>query len=109
MKILLSVNGSETAVHGVQFAIKHALNSNEAPEVHPLPGTVKGVADQAKQYHHDDAKVTYKYYTGVGEVGETVAHFVKDLKCDQVVIGTRGMSSAAIVVMGLGVTNPLPP
>src|SRR6188768_1982153 len=127
MKILLPVDGSETSARAVQFVIKQALNSKEMPELHllniqhSLPGTVKGVADQAKQYHHDEgikalanarklldeAKVTYKYHIGVGEVGEVVAHFVKDLKCDQVVMGTRGMNAVANMVMGSGATKVL--
>jgi nucleotide-binding universal stress UspA family protein len=127
MKILLPVDGSETSGRAVQLVIQQALNSKEVPELHllnvqhPLPGTIKGVADQARQYHHDegikalaaarklldDAKVPYTYHIGVGEVGEIVAHFVNDLKCDQVVMGTRGMSSVANLVMGSGATKVL--
>jgi nucleotide-binding universal stress UspA family protein len=127
MNILLPVDGSETSARAVHLVVKQALNSKEAPELHllnvqhSLPGTIKGVADQAKQYHHDegvkalvnarklldDAKVPYTYHIGVGEVGEVVAHFVNDLKCDQVVMGTRGMSSVANMVMGSGATKVL--
>lgn len=127
MKILLPVDGSETSARAVQFMIRQALNSKEAPELHllnvqhPLPGTIKGVADQAKQYHHeegikalanarkllDDAKVPYTYHIGVGEVGEVVAHFVNDLQCDQVVMGTRGMGSVANMMLGSGATKVL--
>jgi nucleotide-binding universal stress UspA family protein len=127
MKILLPVDGSETSSRAVQLVIQQALNSKELPELHllnvqhPLPGTIKGVADQARQYHHeegikalaaarqllDDAKVPYTYHIGVGEVGEIVAHFVTDLKCDQVVMGTRGMSSVASLVLGSGANTVL--
>jgi nucleotide-binding universal stress UspA family protein len=127
MRILLPVDGSETSARAVQFAIKQAHNSKEAPELHllnvqhPLPGTVRGVADQAKQYHHeegakalanarkllDDAKIAYKYHISVGEVGEVVAHFVKELGCDQVVMGTRGMNAVANMVLGSGATKVL--
>ena len=60
MKILLPVDGSETSSHAVQLMLKQALNSKEAPELHllnvqhSLPGTITGVAEQAKQYHHDE-------------------------------------------------------
>lgn len=88
---------------------------------HPFPGTIKGVAEQAKQYHHDEgtkalesarklldeARVKYSYHIGVGEVGEVVAHFVNDLECDQVVMGTRGMSSVANMVLGSAATRVL--
>jgi nucleotide-binding universal stress UspA family protein len=127
MKILLPVDGSETSDRAVQFVVKQAQNSKEAPELHllnvqhSLPGTIKGVADQAKQYHHDegvkalanarklldDAQMKYTYHIGVGEVGEVVAHFVNDLKCEQVVMGTRGMSSVANMVLGSGANKVL--
>lgn len=88
---------------------------------HALPGTIKGVADQAKQYHHeegikalsnarkllDDAGAKYAYHISVGELGEVVAHFVNELKCDQVVMGTRGMSAVASVVLGSGANKVL--
>jgi nucleotide-binding universal stress UspA family protein len=127
MKILLPVDGSETSARAVQFMVRQVQNSKEAPELHllnvqhSLPGTISGVAEQAKQYHHDegvkalanarktldDAKLKYTYHIGVGELGEVVAHFVNDLKCDQVVMGTRGMSSVANMVLGSGANKVL--
>jgi nucleotide-binding universal stress UspA family protein len=127
LKTLIPVDGSDNSARAVQFLVKRAANSKEPLEVHllnvqhPFPGTVKGVAEQAKQYHHDegvkalanarklldDAKIKYAYHIGVGEVGEVVAHFVNDLKCDQVVMGTRGMSSVANMVLGSGATKVL--
>lgn len=127
MKILLPVDGSETSARAVQFVVKQVQNSKEAPELHllnvqhALPGTIKGVADQAKQYHHeegikalsnarkllDDAGAKYAYHISVGELGEVVAHFVNELKCDQVVMGTRGMSAVASVVLGSGANKVL--
>jgi nucleotide-binding universal stress UspA family protein len=127
LKILVPVDGSDNSVRAVQFVMKQAGNSKEPFEVHllnvqhPFPGTIKGVAEQAKQYHHDegvkalanarkvldDANVKYIYHIGVGEVGEIVAHFANDLKCDQVVMGTRGMSSVANMVLGSAATKVL--
>jgi nucleotide-binding universal stress UspA family protein len=100
--------------------LKQANSFKEPTEVHllnvqhPFPGTIKGVSDQAKQYHQeegikalanarkllDDAKVKHSYHISVGDVGEIVAHFVSELKCDQVVMGTRGMGSVANMVLG---------
>ena len=36
-----------------------------------------------------------------------VAHFVKDIGCDQVVMGTRGMGSVANLVLGSGANKVL--
>jgi len=127
LKTLIPVDGSPNSDRAVGFLIKLAGNSKEPLEVHllnvqhPFPGTIKGVAEQARQYHHeegmkamasaskllDDAKIKYTYHIGVGEVGEIVAHFVNDLKCEQVVMGTRGMSSVANMVLGSSATKVL--
>jgi len=127
LKTLIPVDGSANSDRAVQYLIRLAANSKVPLEVHllnvqhPFPGTIKGVADQARQYHHDegmkamasaiklldDAKIKHTYHIGVGEVGEIVAHFVKDLKCDQVVMGTRGMSSVANMLMGSAATKVL--
>ena len=126
MKILIPVDGSDNANRAVQCLIKQAGNSREPVEVHLLnvqhsmPGTV-GETAQAKQYHHeegmkalssackllDDAKVKYAYHISVGDIGEVVAHFVNELKCDQVVMGTRGMGAVANMVMGSAATQVL--
>ena len=126
MKILLPADGSDNANRAVQYLIKQAGNSREPVEVHllnvqhPMPGTV-GETAQAKQYHHeegmkalsgackllDDAKVKYAYHIGVGDIGEVVAHFVNELKCDQVVMGTRGMGAVANMVMGSAASKVL--
>lgn len=127
LKTLIPVDGSANADRAVKYLIQLAGNSKQPLDVHllnvqhPFPGTIKGVADQARQYHHDegmkamasaaklldDAKIKYTHHIGVGEVGEIVAHFVKDLKCDQVVMGTRGMSSVANMVLGSAATKVL--
>lgn len=125
-KILIPIDGSENSNRVVQFIIKQAANCKDLVEIHLLnvqhrfPGTVKESA-QTKQYHHDegikalagarklldDAHIKYAYHIGVGDVGETVAQFVKELKCDQLAMGTRGMSSVANMVMGSAATKVL--
>ena len=127
LKTLIPVDGSANSDRAVQFLMKQAENSKQPFEIHllnvqhPFPGTIKGVAEQAKQYHHDegtkalasarklldDAGVKYSYHIGVGEVGEVVARFANELKCDQVVMGTRGMSSVANMVLGSAATKVL--
>ena len=127
MKILIPVDGSESSSRAVRFLVRQVANAKDVPELHllnvqhALPGTIKGVAEQAKQHHHDEgvkaltaarklldgAKVAYKYHISVGEVGDVVAHFVKDIGCDQVVMGTRGMGSVANLVLGSGANKVL--
>ncbi len=126
MKVLIPVDGSDNANRAVQYLIKLAGISKAPLEVHllnvqhPMPGTV-GETAQAKQYHHDegikalatafklldDANVKYAYHISVGEVGDIVAHFVNELKCDQVVMGTKGAGAVANMVMGSAATKVL--
>jgi nucleotide-binding universal stress UspA family protein len=55
----------------------------------------------------DDAKLAYKYHIGVGDVGEIVAHFVKEIGADQVVMGTKGAGAVANMIMGSAATKVL--
>ena len=126
MKILIPADGSEASNRAVQYLIKLAgiakgpLDIHLLNVQHALPGTV-GEGAQAKQYHHDegvkalsaarklldDAAIKYSYHISVGEIGEVAAHFVNELKCDQVVMGTRGMGAVANMVMGSAATKVL--
>lgn len=81
---------------------------------HSFLGTIKGVAEQAVQHHHDegikalagacklldDAQLTYTYHISVGEVGDVVAHFVKELNIDQVVMGCTDSGAVANMLRG---------
>ncbi len=126
-KILMPVDGSDNANRVVGFLIKQLANTKEPIEIHLLnvqhsfPGTIKGVADQAKQRHRDkgakalagacklldDGKLEYTYHISVGEGGEVIAHFVKDLNIDQVVMGCTGSGAVVNVLMGSTATKVL--
>ena len=120
LNTLIPVDGSENSLRTVQFLIQKAALYKEPPEIHvlnvqrPFPGTIRGVHEQAEQYHHDegikalagarklldDAGVKYTYHIVVGEAGETIAHFVKEKKIEQVVMGTRGAGAVANMLLG---------
>ena len=126
MKLLVLVDGSASALRAVREVIKQMAHDKGSQEVHllnvqhALPGTIaEGPASRA--YHHDqgiaalaDARaaldevgVPYTYHIGVGDVGEVVAQFVAQLKCDEVVMGTRGMGAVANVLLGSAATDVL--
>lgn len=127
LKILVPVDGSDNSNRVAGHLLKLAAELKEPLDIHllnvqhPLPGTIKGVSEQAKQFHSeeglaalagarkilDDAKVKYTHHIGVGDVGHTAARMVEDLKCDQVIMGTRGMSSIANMVLGSVATKVL--
>jgi nucleotide-binding universal stress UspA family protein len=83
---------------------------------YPLPGAVTTfVGSKAVSgYHHDEgmkalkpscaklgaAKVAHQVHIVVGQPAEIIATFCQDLKCDAIVMGTRGHGKAAGLILG---------
>ena len=127
LKVLMPVDDSENSLRTVRFLIQKAALYKEPLEIHllnvqhPFPGTIRGVHEQAEQYHHDEgikalagvrklleaAQLKYAYHIIVGEAGETIARFVKDQQMQQVVMGTRGAGAVANMLLGSVATKVL--
>ncbi|MCE9641342.1 MAG: universal stress protein [Betaproteobacteria bacterium] len=127
LKVLVPVDGSNNSLRTVQFLIQKAALYKEPLEIHllnvqhPFPGTIRGVHEQAEQYHHDEgikalaaarklldaAQLKYAYHIVVGEAGEVIAHFCKDKAIQQIVMGTRGAGAVANMVLGSVATKVL--
>ena len=122
-RILLPVDGSEAALRAVDHVLKNVGLYKDPAEIHLLNVQLalrKGVTEfvsqqQLDSYHHDEgikdlasarakldaAKVPYQFHIGVGEEpAAVIAHYAQDKKCDQVVMGTRGLSSVAGILLG---------
>lgn len=122
LKILLAVDGSESALRAVEHVIKRVADAKDGYQVHlvnvqyPLHGSVSTFleAGQVKQYHHDEgmkvlasarekldaAGTAYQTHLFVGEPAEVVARFAKEQGCDEIVIGTRGLSGISSLLVG---------
>jgi nucleotide-binding universal stress UspA family protein len=127
LRVLIPIDGSENSLHTVNFVIRKAPHYKEPLEIHllnvqhPFPGTIRGVGEEAKRFHHDEsikalaparklldaAGLKYEYHIGVGDFGETIARYAKDLKIEQVVMGTRGAGSVANMLLGSVATKVL--
>lgn len=119
--ILVAVDGSETSDRAVQHALD-MIATGCAAELHVLnvqPNVGGAVAtfvsrDQIDAHHREEgekalasavalagkAGVTAKTHIGVGRQGEIVADFTKKLGAGLVVLGTRGHTGLAGVLMG---------
>ena len=127
LRVLIPVDGSDNAIRAVNFVIRKAPLYKEPLEIHllnvqhPFPGTIRGVHHQAQQFHRDeglkalasarklldDAGVHYAYHIGVGDASEVIAHYVKDQRIEQLVMGTRGASAVANMLLGSVTTKVL--
>jgi nucleotide-binding universal stress UspA family protein len=119
--ILVAVDGSETSDRAVQHALD-MVAAGCAADVHLLnvqPNVGGAVStfvsrEQIDSYHREEgekalasavalaqkAAVTAKKHVGVGRQGEIVADFVRKLGVGLVVLGTRGHTGLAGVLMG---------
>ncbi len=127
LKVLVPVDGSEHSNRVVPYLLGLAGHLKEPLEVlllnvqHPLPGTIRGVAEQARQYHNeegtkaladvrkllDDAKLQYTHHIVVGDAAPAIVQAVADYQCDHVVMATRGMGNVRNMLLGSVATKVL--
>jgi nucleotide-binding universal stress UspA family protein len=48
----------------------------------------------------DEAKISYIRHIGVGDAGEVINQYAKAKQCNYIIMGTRGMSSVAGMLLG---------
>ncbi len=121
-KILLLVDGSDNSDRAVADFIQVLGWYKEIPEIHlinvqsPLDGNVSLFINQTdiRQYHHDEglkglknarilldqASIAYQFHITVGDPAEMIVHFATEKKCDQVVIGSRGLGAVKGLLLG---------
>lgn len=124
LKLLMPVDGSESAVSAVGHMIDKLAWFKDGVEIHllnvqhPMPYGNRVTAalgqDKVNQYLHDEglaalqptrakldaAGIKYVFHIGVGAAAETIVHYAREKACDQIVMGTRGMGSAANMLLG---------
>jgi nucleotide-binding universal stress UspA family protein len=128
LRILLPVDGSDNSNKSVSDFIRLLGWYRETPEIHllnvqpPLHGGVSSFIDREniKQYHQEEgfkglqsarnlleqAGIVYQPHILVGDPAEMIVHCATEKKCDQIVIGPRGLGGAKGLLMG-SVANKL--
>ena len=129
MKILLAVDGSKHSLKAVKCLIEHADWYREKPAVElvnvhlPVPklrgiGAVVGASRVRRYYDRegraalskarkllDAAGIKYSPRILVGPVAESIIRQARLTRCDLIMIGTRGMTALADLLLGSSATR----
>ncbi len=125
-RILVPMDGSQNALRALALAIGMIKDvpGSRIELVNAQTPLGQGVSmfvarADVKGYHRDEgmralapaleaakaAGVTCAPHIGVGGAGEVVAGFCKDLGCDHIVMGTRGLGSGMGLLLGSVATD----
>lgn len=119
--VLVPVDGSENSTRAVQTTVKQ-IKSGAAMEVHllnvqsELPAIVsrslgkkfidtyhdeegnKSLADAMARL--DQAGIPFISHIRIGQVAETIAAFAKEMQCEQIIMGVRGVGGIFGLLLG---------
>jgi nucleotide-binding universal stress UspA family protein len=130
MKILIPVDGSENALHAVEWVIKNSTALKESPQLLLLnvqwniaSGNVKLFIDQATidEYYEeqsanalqqaraelDAAQLHYQHHIRVGAPAETIVQYANEQKVDQIVMSRQGQGCIQALLLGSVVNKVL--
>ena len=122
LKALLPVDGSENSLRAVKHLINlvqgrepmdvHILNVQEpidawevkrcfkAEEIEAMQVSAGGDALQAARMLLEEAAVPFTAQVLIGDVAESVARYAREIGADKIIMGTRGMTLLANLVLG---------
>lgn len=122
LKVLVPIDGSESALRALQDAIALAKESGSA-ELYLLNVQVPIVSGHAKRFLSKEqidsyyaaeseealakalplvqqSGVSFHTEMRLGPLGETIANYAKDKQCQRIVMGTRGLGAMGGLVLG---------
>jgi nucleotide-binding universal stress UspA family protein len=119
--LLVPVDGSENSMRALEAACRqvarqqgvtiHLLNVQPANHsgvvkkylsqdlIDELNQGVGAEALRSARARLDQAGIAYTPHVEVGDVAQTIARYVRELNCDQVIMGTRGLGSGSIAAL----------
>src|SRR5215831_1075150 len=123
MRILVPVDGSDSAVRAVRYAISLRDKFRDPVQYH-LVNVQRGITsgnvrmfvsqEQIKRFQQEEGEnalrdaraalknsgAEYAAHVAVGDESESIARYAKEHSCDLVVMGTRGMGRIANMLLG---------
>lgn len=122
MRILVAIDGSDTALRAVRHAIGLAGDLQKAPDLHLLYADeplLRSVAlslglEGTSRYHAENgkmatqkaramlkrAKVAFEEHMLVGDPAPTILKFAKSNRCDLIIMGSHGRSALKSLFLG---------
>ncbi len=121
LRILVPTDGSDHAAKALDFVLGMARRGlrlelhllNVQPAIRGVAASIVSAAD-IESYHREEAMkvlepaakvaeaagVKPHLHVGVGQAGETILAFTDRLKCEQIVMGTRGLGGFSGLLLG---------
>ncbi len=126
-KILVAVDGSESSLRAIDYAIKRAVGgSTEIYLLNVQPPLPQRVTDAVggtvvHDYHKEEANkaldpaevrltragVKFSTQFALGTAGDVIAEHAKEAKCDEIVMGVRGLGAMLSLLLGSTTTRVL--
>ena len=122
LKFLFPVDGSDASTKAIKEFIARIGWYRQVPEIHllnvqfPQRGNVPLFIDKESidQYHQEEglkelqaarelfeqAGIASTYHIGVGDPPDVIMQFGKDMACDQIVMGPRGLGAVKRILLG---------
>jgi nucleotide-binding universal stress UspA family protein len=120
-KILIPIDGSDSAARALQFLVKRMLagmkadvylinvqapirlNAEPAFTAESIQKMQEAAGEETLQAARtvlDTAGVLYKTKVAIGEVAPSIAQYAKEQNCSAIIMGTRGMGSVGNLILG---------
>ncbi len=128
--ILVPIDGSDSSLRAVKWALQEIRDRNNEPVLHLLavqPPIVSGnvtrffSAQALQDYYNDEGQnalrpalallaetgLPYTHHVAVGPIAPTITDYAKQNGCDHIAMGTRGLGSVSSLVLGSVTTKVL--
>jgi len=119
--VLIAVDGSENSMRAVDAACRQVVRGqpvtvhllNVQPPINSRIVKSYLSQDLVDKFYQElgettlesararlrDAEIAYTSRVEVGDVAQTIARYARDLNCDQVIMGTRGLGSGGVAAI----------